>query len=170
MNDKPQTKLDSAITWAKNAVGVWPVLLIAITVIGLAELVGAIGALRAEFRAHVPEDRYREEVKSSLISSSKMIDNLLLEMASVPDGQRIYAAFADEYRQIDVELRSLLLMNEVRPINEISSAQIEIFKKQWDKLQEYHRTKDSLSTFFIEELHLQLLEMQKTIWSVEALK
>ncbi|MGR3759243.1 hypothetical protein ACUXV3_03825 [Roseobacteraceae bacterium NS-SX3] len=170
MNDKPQTKLDRAIDWTKNAVGLWPLIFIAITVIGFAELVGALGDLRAEFRTHLPEDRFREEVKSSLITSSKMIDSLLLKMAAVPEDQRVYAAFSDEYRQIDVELRSLALMNEVRPINEISLAQLELFKGQWDDLKAHHVDQGTLGNFFIEELHSLLLEMQRSIWSVEALK
>ena len=83
---------------------------------------------------------YNAEVAKQIIEVSKQVDSFygyLLETAYL---NRSYEAFKDEYIEIEVNIRALVVLNKARPLNDESIAIAETILDKWIKYKEMHKT------------------------------
>ncbi len=104
---------------------------------------------------------------------AKKIDKFyltLLETTQNENEQRVYSKFAEEYIDIEVELRNLLQKNNRRDKNQES---IEINKRilnKWLEYKEIHKTENQLSNADIEANKMNFENMMNTFRIAEELK
>jgi hypothetical protein len=99
---------------------------------------------------------FDSRTKESAFLVAKLIDDFSIRLANAPADRRSFDMFRDDYRKVEVELRQLKLRNATRPLNSISTAQVEIMFRMWHRFKEQHQTKDNVSPEFIQEWQKQV--------------
>jgi hypothetical protein len=92
---------------------------------------------------------YDDTVYNEIISVAKEIDMFYTILLSTSAEERLYENFIDEYLTIEVDLRSLLMRNEIRSLNEESTRQTEIALELWLEDKSQHKENNSVSDFII---------------------
>jgi hypothetical protein len=116
---------------------------------------------------------YDMMIAQQIENVSKKIDKFyltMLETTTHEDGQRAYTKFAEQYIDIEVELKSLLQKNNHRAKNQES---VQINQKILDKWVEYkgiHKSENNLSDSDIEANKINLDNMMNTFRTAEELK
>lgn len=94
---------------------------------------------------------YDENIHNEIIRISEEIDMFYTILLENPVSERTYEDFKDTYLVIEVDLRSLILQNKVRPLNEESTRQAEIALELWLDDKEQHKENNSISDFIISQ-------------------
>ena len=85
---------------------------------------------------------YDARTEEHILQDARMVDHFYAELQDVPEAKRYYVLFGPKYREIEAELRSLVLRNKVRRLNE-DSTQISLkILDEWVKYKERHRKLD----------------------------
>lgn len=87
------------------------------------------------------------QVAETILEVADAVDAFWQEMASSPEDERAYREFAPGWADIESELASLLLRQEIRPLNEHAVEQTEIALELWQELREQHADEDEFSDF-----------------------
>jgi hypothetical protein len=82
---------------------------------------------------------YDAELANETITISKQVDRFYGQLAETNYSLRSYDAFRDRYIEIEVNLRSLVMRNKVRPLNENSIKIAENTLKLWIKYKDAHK-------------------------------
>ncbi len=90
---------------------------------------------------------YDATIKEEIIQVSKKVDLFWGDMLDTPANERKYVKFKDKYNEIEADMRSLVMKNEIRPLNQESTRQAEIVLGLWVEDRELHRKNDSFSDF-----------------------
>jgi hypothetical protein len=96
---------------------------------------------------------YNAELSKNIENTAKLVDKFYLSMyetTSVENNGRSYDKFAGQYVEIEVEIKSLLNRNKIRPLNENSTRISEITLELWQKYKEEHKTDNTLSNGLIQ--------------------
>jgi hypothetical protein len=96
---------------------------------------------------------YNAELSKKIENTAKLVDKFYLSMyetTSVENNGRSYDKFAGQYVEIEVEIKSLLNRNKIRPLNENSTRISEITLELWQKYKEEHKTDNTLSNGLIQ--------------------
>jgi|SRR5690606_1708408 len=94
---------------------------------------------------------YNENIHNEIIRVAEEIDLFYTRLLETPVDERVYENFKEDYLLIEVDLRSLLLQNKVRPLNEESVRQTEIAIELWLDDKENHKENNSVSDFIIKQ-------------------
>ena len=94
---------------------------------------------------------YDENIHNEIIRIAEEIDLFYTRLLDTPVDERSYDNFKEDYLLIEVDLRSLLLQNKVRPLNEESVRQTEIAIELWLDDKENHKENNSVSDFIIKQ-------------------
>lgn len=107
-----------------------------------------IFALLCECRVKLIAD-YDATVAEAIIKLAKDVDTFYAQLLETPGDKRDYNEFADKYLAIEVELRSLIIRNKVRPLNKesigIAENTLELWLKYKNKHKEVNIYKDALA-------------------------
>ncbi|GAM09590.1 hypothetical protein OR1_01870 [Geobacter sp. OR-1] len=87
-----------------------------------------------------PFDARTEE---QIFNDARLVDQFYGELQETPEQGRSYQLFGPKYREIEVELRSLVLRNKVRKLNEDSTEISQKILDQWGKCKERHKKLDA---------------------------
>ena len=60
---------------------------------------------------------------------------------------RAISTFKNSYNEIETDIRGLLMKNEIRPLNKVSTQQVKILLDLWVEDKELHKTNDGFSDF-----------------------
>jgi|WetSurMetagenome_2_1015567.scaffolds.fasta_scaffold377684_2 hypothetical protein len=88
---------------------------------------------------------YDAATEEEIFKCAKMIDQFYGKLIETDANKRQYAAFADQYVTIETELRSLVLRNKVRSLNEDSTLIAENILKLWVEYRDLHKEKNAYS-------------------------
>lgn len=88
---------------------------------------------------------YDAEVKEDIIKVAKKVDLFWGNLLDVDVDKRQYENFKQSYNEIESDIRSLVLKNEIRPLNEASTEQAKIALKLWTVDREKHKADDGFS-------------------------
>jgi len=77
------------------------------------------------------------------IRVGKSVDVFYGRMLEMPDGQRPYAKFADQYVEIEADIRSLVRRNAARQLNDESTAISQTILRFWIQYRKKHETNSS---------------------------
>lgn len=126
-------------------------------------LVLTLGSCRVQLIA----DR-DEAVINQLLATSKAVDAFYLRMLDTPAGELGYAQFSDGYNKIELEIRSLWLQCEAKPLNSESARIAKIVLDKWLKYKTQHRSSDTYNLNLapihrdrFQELFIALLNVEK---------
>lgn len=92
---------------------------------------------------------YDESVKNEIIRIAAQVETFYAELLEADSTERVYINFKDQYLAIEVDLRTLLLRNKIRPLNEESTKQSEIALELWVDDKEQHKNENTVSNFII---------------------
>lgn len=92
---------------------------------------------------------YDESIKNEIIRIAGEVEMFYATVLEVDTSLRGYNNFKDRYLVIEVDLRTLLTRNKIRPLNEESTKQTEIALELWLGDKEKHKRNDSVSDFII---------------------
>ena len=108
---------------------------------------------------------YDQNTVDQVIRISKMINLIYMKIAETDSLTIKYENFSDDYKYIEVEIRSLVLLNKVRPYNKHSLSNTENLLKNWLEIKNFHENNDSYNFEVAVEdeeiLQDQLLELVK---------
>jgi len=88
---------------------------------------------------------YDQRIADKIIEVYRMINLFYLNMAECDSMDRQYSKFSDDYKRIEVELKILVLMNEMRPMNKESVKQAENILDLWIKYKDAHEKNNTYS-------------------------
>jgi hypothetical protein len=89
---------------------------------------------------------YDDQTVRDIFAAARAVDQFYGELLEAPAGKRQYALFSERYVRIESELRSLVLRNEVRPLNEDSTEIARNILALWQQKKERHMKTDSYQT------------------------
>ncbi len=92
---------------------------------------------------------YDQRTADKIIEISKMVNLFYFNLSDQPASDRQYHKSADAYNHIQVEIETLLLMNQMRTNNEESIKQTENLLSLWVKYKSTHKEKDKYSDAMI---------------------
>lgn len=94
---------------------------------------------------------YDDNIRNDIISIAEEIDMFYTLLLETTEADRTYESFKEDYLDIEVSLRSLLMQNKIRPLNEESTRQTEIALELWLEDKEAHKEDDTVSDFIINQ-------------------
>jgi len=94
---------------------------------------------------------YDDNIRNDIISIAEEIDMFYTLLLETTEADRTYESFKEDYLDIEVSLRSLLMKNKIRPLNEESTRQTELALELWLEDKEAHKEDDTVSDFIINQ-------------------
>ena len=79
-----------------------------------------------------------------------MVDLFYMNLLETEPSERTYSEFAEEYKNIELELRVLVMMNKMRTKNEESVKISEHILQNWLEFKAAHRQNDAYKNSFID--------------------
>lgn len=108
---------------------------------------------------------YDETVEKEIVRISKEVNMFYSLLLESEEGERNYALHRHRYLEIEADLRTLVIQNSIRPLNEESTKQAEIALDLWLDDKNSHKDKGTLSDFIIkrhrEQFHRVFIAMAK---------
>jgi hypothetical protein len=86
---------------------------------------------------------YDRNTADKIIEISKLVDLFYMNLLDIEPSERMYNEFTEEYKNIEVELRALVMMNKLRTKNEDSTQIAENTLEFWIKYKETHKENDN---------------------------
>ena len=102
---------------------------------------------------------YDSSIKEETVNVAKQVDLFWGNLLDTPVSNRQYAQFKDQYNLIETEIRGLLIKNQIRALNELSTKQIEILLGLWIEDKESHKTEDTFSDFLANRHRQQFVRL-----------
>lgn len=90
---------------------------------------------------------YDVTIKNEIVQVAKKVDLFWGELIDTPIQDRKYQIFKKKYNEIETDLRSLVMMNEIRPLNKASTKQAENALKLWIEDKAIHKDNGGFSDF-----------------------
>lgn len=90
---------------------------------------------------------YDAEVKAEILRIAREVDLFWGRLLDTPSGERQYANFQADYNRIESDLRNLVMRNEIRPLNRLSTEQSQIALDLWIGDKSSHKENDTISDF-----------------------
>jgi hypothetical protein len=101
---------------------------------------------------------------------NKEIDFMYLKMKTLPENQRIYSSFQQDYLKIDVDIRAYERRQQLREQNEESVKQAAILASLWQQDMQAHKQKNMLSDFMIKRRQAQYQRLLSSMIEAEMAK
>ncbi len=89
---------------------------------------------------------YDQPAFDETLKVAKEVDRFYGALLERPEGQRQYAQFSSQYVDIESDLRSLVMRNQARPLNEESIKISETILDLWRKYKGAHQENNSYKT------------------------
>ena len=91
-------------------------------------------------------------------------------MKALPESQRIYSSFQQEYLKIDVDIRAYERRQQLREKNEESIKQAAILADLWRQDMQTHKQKNTISDFIIKRRQGQYQRLISSMLEAEIAK
>lgn len=91
-------------------------------------------------------DDYDAKTYEEIIRIAKEVDLFYGKLLEQDEAQRSYRTYADQYLQLEAELRSLYIRNKSRPLNNESTQISDSILTLWIKYKTHHKEKDGYSS------------------------
>ena len=108
---------------------------------------------------------YDKDTAYKIIEISKQVNLFYMNLLETEPSERNYRKFADDYKNIEVELRALVMMNKIRPNNAESIINAEHILQNWLEFKTQHKEsdsyKDALADVDWDTIREQFIELAK---------
>ncbi len=85
---------------------------------------------------------YDSKTAEAVVTTAKSVDIFYGKLLETSPDQREYSSYSDSYVELETELRALVMMNKIRPLNTESTQIAEIILEMWIKYKDAHKTKN----------------------------
>lgn len=92
---------------------------------------------------------YDPQIRMMLVRSSVEIEDFWQQMQQTPVAERQYSHFSERYQKINIDLKVLLKLSQMRANNEDSATQVENLLTLWQQDIDKHKQKDSFKDFLL---------------------
>lgn len=113
---------------------------------------------------------YDQMSVTNLEMINKKIDRLYLTMKMLPEVQRTYSHFQQNYLDIDVDIRAYERRQKLREQNDESIKQATILADLWQQDMQAHKQKNTLSDFMIKRRQAQYQRLLSSMIEAEMAK
>ena len=113
---------------------------------------------------------YDQMSVTNLEMINKKIDFMYLKMKTLPENQRTYSHFQQNYVDIDVDIRAYERRQQLREQNEESVKQAAILASLWQQDMQAHKQKNTLSDFMIKRRQAQYQRLLSSMIEAEMAK
>lgn len=93
---------------------------------------------------HIAPD-YSPQTATAIVDTAKLVDKFYINMEATPEDQRKFQMFAQGYRDVEVEIRSLILRTRIQPMNDDSTNMANTALDLWQKYEARHKQRDAYS-------------------------
>jgi len=114
----------------------------------LGTLTDAILKLRSALPSRATIATYDLRTEESAFQVARLVDDFFLRIIGSPENKAWYDLFRDDYRRIEAEMLQLQLRNNVRPLNSLSTSQVEDMIEMWKEIEQLHKKEGVLSPSF----------------------
>lgn len=90
---------------------------------------------------------YDASIKDEIVHIFKKVDLFWGELLDTPDTEREYEKFKNKYTEIETDIRTLVMRNEIRALNKESVKQANIALDLWIQDRDEHKKNDKISDF-----------------------
>lgn len=101
---------------------------------------------------------YDDSIKNEIIQISKTVDLFWGKLLETKPKDRLYKKFKDQYVEIESDIRSLVMRNEIRPVNKDSTKQAKKIEELWIQDKNLHKEKDTFTDFEANSHRRQYIE------------
>lgn len=109
-------------------------------------------------------------VEDDIVDLAGEVDRFWGRLLDTPADERDYDAFRDDYNEIEGDLHSLVLANEIRPLNEASTDQARTALALWQADRAHHREHDGFDDFLARRHREQFHRVFRAMALGEAVK
>lgn len=102
---------------------------------------------------------YDASVKDETLQIAKKVDLFWGKLLDTPAAQRPYSQFQAQYTEIETDIRGLLMKNQVRPLNDISTKQVSNLLELWIEDRDMHKKDDNFSDFLAQRHRKQFVRV-----------
>lgn len=102
---------------------------------------------------------YDAAAKAEILRVAKEVDLFWGRLLDTPEDKRQYTNFKDDYNRIESDLRNLVMRNEIRPLNKLSTKQSQIALDLWLDDKTTHKQKDTISDFIVKRHRQQFVRV-----------
>ncbi len=90
---------------------------------------------------------YDASIKEEIVQVAKKVDLFWGELIDTKVSERSYDKFKAKYNDIEVDIRALVMKNEIRALNKLSTKQANIALDLWIEDKELHKKDKTFSNF-----------------------
>jgi len=90
---------------------------------------------------------YDSSIKEETVQIAKKVDLFWGKLIDTPVDDRKYDAFKDQYNEIETDIRGLLIKNQIRELNKVSTRQVNNLLDLWIEDKDIHKSSDTFSDF-----------------------
>ncbi len=113
---------------------------------------------------------YDPAVKEEIIRVAKEVDQFWGALLDTDRAQRSYDNFAEQYNQIESDIRALVMRNEIRLNNAESTRQAQIALELWSEDRALHKQNNNFSDFEAKNHRRQFTRLFTTMAKAEEAK
>lgn len=113
---------------------------------------------------------YDAAIKDETVAIAKKVDLFWGNLLDTPSDQRQYENFKILYNEIESDIRSLHMKNEIRPLNELSTKQVQNALELWIEDREMHKRENTFSDFLAKRHRQQFVRVFTAIAKGEDVK
>lgn len=90
---------------------------------------------------------YDAAIKDETVQIAKKVDLFWGDLLDTDIENRQYDVFKDQYNEIETDIRGLLMKNQIRALNKISTKQVSILLDLWIEDKNIHKASDTFTDF-----------------------
>ena len=102
---------------------------------------------------------YDASIKEEIVQVAKKVDLFWGELIDTDVSERTYDKFKAKYNDIEVDIRALVMKNEIRALNKLSTEQANIALDLWIEDKELHKKNNGFSNFEAKRHRKQFLRV-----------
>jgi len=108
---------------------------------------------------------YDAGVAEAIMEMAKTVDYFYGKILESEESARPYSEYSEDYLNIEIELRALVMRNKIRPLNEESTKISETILEKWTKYRDAHKEKDTYKSV-LAKLHRERFTKLFTAMSI----
>lgn len=113
---------------------------------------------------------YDAAIKDETVAIARKVDLFWGNLLDTPTDQRQYEKFKTLYNEIEADIRSLHMKNQIRPLNKLSTRQVRNALELWVEDKERHKREDGFSDFLAKRHRRQFVRVFTAIAKGEEVK
>jgi hypothetical protein len=90
---------------------------------------------------------YDSYIKEEIVQIAKKVDLFWGKLIDTPIEDRKYDAFKDQYNEIETDIRGLLIRNQIRTLNKLSTKQVSNLLDLWMEDKKNHKKSNTFTDF-----------------------